>query len=257
VFEAVANWLLFRPTAHRKFWDRPPNARVQDVEWSVPGARVHAWWCPTEGWRPDQGALLYFHGNGGNLSHRGPGISRWQGELGTGVLIVDYPGYGRSTGRPTEAGCYAAADAAYAWLTGPKGIAPENVLLYGGSLGCAVAIDLAFRRPHRAMVLVSPFTSVTAMARHLYPLLPPLLVPNLFDSLAKIPRCPRPHFVAHGTADRLVPFAQGQRLFAAANEPKEFFPLEGYDHHHTPGPAFYARLRDFLARYAPLGGPRN
>jgi uncharacterized protein len=257
VFSALANWLVFRPTPHTKFWDNPPNARVQDVEWQIPGGRIHAWWCPTEPWDPSQGALLYFHGVGGNLSHRGPGITRWQQELGAAVLILDYPGYGRSTGRPTEAGCYAAADAAYDWLTGPQRVAGERVLLYGGSLGCAVAVDLAARRPHRAQVLVSPFTSVPEVARHLYPILPRRLVPNLFDNLTKIPRCRRPVFLAHGTADRLVPFSQAERLFAAANEPKELFPMKGYDHHHTPGPEFYARLREFLGRHAPLSLPPN
>jgi fermentation-respiration switch protein FrsA (DUF1100 family) len=249
---ALEDRFLFRPTPAAVDWCPPPNDRVQDVEWPLPaGPRVHAWWCPTEGWRPADGAVLYLHGNAGNVSHRGESATRWQQEFGVGVLLVDYPGYGRSTGRPTEAGCYAAADAGYDHLTNVLQVPAGRILLYGGSLGCAVAIDLAARRPHRAMVLVSAFTSVRDMARRLVPWVPRRWVRDRFDSLAKIGSCRRPVFIAHGTADRLVPFEQGQRLLAAAHEPKEFFPMPGYDHQHTPGPDFYDRLRRFLERTAP------
>ncbi len=250
---ALEDRFLFRPTRAAEEWCPPPNDRVQDVEWQLSsGPRVHAWWCPTEDWHPARGAVLYLHGNAGNVSHRGDSITRWQQEFGVGVLVVDYPGYGRSTGRPTEAGCCAAADAGHAWLAGEARVPAERILLYGGSLGCAVAIDLAARLPHRAIVLVSAFTSVRDMARRLVPWLPRRWVRDRFDNLAKIGSCRRPVFIAHGTADRLVPFEQGERLFAAANEPKEFFPMPGYDHQHTPGPDFYEALRRFLARSAPL-----
>ena len=252
MFPALENRFLFRPTRAADEWLPPPDPRVQDVTWQLPaGPRVHAWWCPTPDWTPSHGALLYFHGNGGNLSHRGDGITRWQQELGAAVLIVDYPGYGRSTGRPSEAGCYAAALAAHDWLTGTPRVPADRILLYGGSLGCAVAIDLATRLDQRAMVVVSPFTSLRDMAKRLFPLLPRRLVGNRFDNLAKIGHCRRPVFIAHGTADRLVPFAQGQRLFAAAKEPKQFFPMHGYDHVHTPGPEFYEQFRTFLRQTAP------
>jgi uncharacterized protein len=255
MFQFLVNRHVFYPTPATVEWLPPPNERVRDVEWDVPGARLHGWWCPTEHWQPAHGALLYLHGNAGNISYRGEGAVRWQQEMGQSVLLVDYPGYGRSTGRPTEKGCYAAAEAAYDWLVRTLHVAGERVLLYGGSLGGAVAVDLAARRPHRALVLVSTFTSVRDMARRVAPWLPSRwVVPNAFDNLGKIGRCRRPLFQAHGTADRLVPFAQAERLFAAANEPKEFLPMEGYDHQHTPGPEFYARLRRFLARTAPLDG---
>src|SRR5262249_15239623 len=155
-------------------WQEPPPAlRAEDVWLSLDGGvRVHAWWCPPEGWEPGQGAVLYCHGNAGNLSHRAESIRRWQERLNTGVLIFDYPGYGRSTGRPGEAGCRAAADAACDWLLRERGVAPANVLLHGGSLGGAVAADLATRRPYRALVLLGTFTSVADMARRLYPWLP-------------------------------------------------------------------------------------
>jgi fermentation-respiration switch protein FrsA (DUF1100 family) len=245
----LENKLLFHPIQASDEWLEPPSPRVQDVVLqSAAGDQIHAWWYPTAKWHPEQGAVLYCHGNAGNLSHRGEAIGRWQERLGQAVLIIDYPGYGWSSGKPSERGCYAAADAAYDWLTQTMKVPAESVILYGGSLGGAVAVDVASRRPHRAVVLVSTFTSIPDMAQKQYPWLPARwLVRNRFDNLEKISKCTKPIFVAHGTADSLIPFSQGERLFAAASEPKHFFPMQGYDHNHTPGPDFYVALRKFLA----------
>jgi fermentation-respiration switch protein FrsA (DUF1100 family) len=242
------NKMLFVPTAAGDDWVAPPNGRVQDIIMeSADGTRIHAWWCPTANWNPSQGAVLYCHGNAGNLSHRSASIARWQEQLGQAVLIFDYPGYGRSTGKPSEAGCYAAADAAYDWLVQSQKVPPEDILLYGGSLGGGVAVDVANRRPHRALILVSTFTSIPDMAQNRFPWLPARwLVRNRFESLAKIVTCRRPIFIAHGTADRTVPFTQGERLFAAALEPKRFLAMAGLDHNHTPIPEFYVAVRQFL-----------
>jgi fermentation-respiration switch protein FrsA (DUF1100 family) len=167
--------------------------------------------------------------------------------LGISVLIFDYPGYGRSDGTPTEAGCYAAADAAYHWLTQTMKVPPEQLLLYGGSLGGGVAVDLASRHPHRALILVKTFTSIPDVAQSVYPWLPARwLVHNRFDNLEKIGRCPRPLFVAHGTADRLIPFAHGQRLFEAAAEPKRFLRMAEIDHNDGLSGDFFPALRVFL-----------
>src|SRR5262249_14084824 len=152
VLRPLEDRFLFRPISSQSDWEAPPNPLVRDIEWPLrDGTRIHAWWCPTPDWEPEQGAALYFHGTGGNLSHRGQGIERGQQELGVAVLIPDYPGYGRSTGRPSERGCYATADVAYDWLLQTMRVPPERILLYGGSLGGAVAIDLAVRRWHRAL----------------------------------------------------------------------------------------------------------
>jgi fermentation-respiration switch protein FrsA (DUF1100 family) len=252
VLRSLVSYFVFRPVPHTQDWQPPPpSLAVEDL--TLTGADktpVHAWWSAPDDWQPARGALLYCHGNAGNLSHRGEGIKRWHDQLGVGVLIFDYPGYGRSGGVPTEAGCYAAADAGYDWLTDSRGLRPEAVMLYGGSLGGAVAIDVAARRQHRALVLVSPFSSMADMARRQFPWLPTRwLVRDQWDNLAKIRLCRRPVFIGHGTADRVVPFAQGERLFAAANEPKQFFAMPGYDHMHTPGPDFYHALRRFLAEH--------
>jgi fermentation-respiration switch protein FrsA (DUF1100 family) len=252
VLLALENSLVYHPVRASEDWLPPPNPLVRDVEFTTPdGTPIHAWWCPTERWEPGQGAALYCHGNAGNLSHRGQSIAAWQKDVGTAVLIFDYPGYGKSGGRPSEAGCYAAADAAYDWLTGVQGVAPQDVILQGGSLGGGVAVDVAGRRPHRALVLVSTFTAMPDVGQQLYPWLPVRwLMRNRFDSLSKIGGCRQPVLVAHGTADGLIPFSQGRRLFEAANEPKEFFAMEGCSHNeHDPN--FYGVVHRFLARHAP------
>ena len=158
--------------------------------------------------------------------------------------------YGKSAGAPTEAGCYAAGDAAYAWLTDTAKVPANRVILMGELLGSGVAVDLATRHDHRALVLMCPFTSLPAAAKTRFPVLPThTLMQNRFESLSKIGRCRRPLFVAHGTADGTVPVWQGEALFAAANEPKEFLRLEGHTHNDVGGAHFYRPLAAFLDRH--------
>jgi fermentation-respiration switch protein FrsA (DUF1100 family) len=250
VLRAFENRLVFHPVAADDDWDPPPSADCQDVDLrTADGTRLHAWWLPCEG---ASGAVLCCHGNAGNLSYMGPVLADLRRGLGESVLVVDYPGYGRSTGRPSEAGCYAAADAAYDWLTGTKQVAPERVVLYGESLGGGVVVDVASRRPHRALVLVSTFTSLPDVGRHHLPWLPVRwVIRTRFDSAAKIGRCHSPVFVAHGTADGLVPLAMGRRLFDAANEAKVFVPVDGAGHNDLPTSAFVEQLRQFLTAHPP------
>jgi alpha-beta hydrolase superfamily lysophospholipase len=187
VLHALENWFLYRPASHSRCWLEPPPAlRVEDVELTTRnGVRIHAWWTAPEGWRPSRGAMLYCHGNAGNVSARGEHLADWQARTGAAALIFDYPGYGRSGGRPSEAGCYAAADAAHDWLSAAGRVPAERVLILGRSLGAAVAVDLARRRPHRALVLYSPFTSFPDLAQEKCRWLPARrLVRNRFDSLA-------------------------------------------------------------------------
>lgn len=249
VLLALESRFVYHPVTAQQDWQPPPaSIRAADVELqTADGTMIHAWWCPTENWQPAQGAVLFSHGNAGNLSHRAESVRRWQEFMGLAVLIFDYPGYGKSGGKPSETGCHASARAAYDWLVNDRKIPPERVVLLGGSLGGAMAVELATQFPHRALVLVSTFTSVPDMAQKTLPWLPARwLVRHRFDNLAKIGQCRAPVFIAHGTADQLVPFSQGERLYTSAPEPKCFLPMEGYDHHHSPGPEFYEKLRTFL-----------
>jgi len=249
----LENKLIFRPVLASEDWESPPNALVQDVELRIAdGTRIHGWWCPVPGWRPEQGALLYCHGNAGNLSWRAQAIAHWQKEMNQSIFIFDYPGFGRSEGRPSEAACYAAGDAAYDWLVQSQHVSPDRLLLYGKSLDGGVAVDLASRRPHEALILVKTFTSMPDEAQNVCPLMPARwLIRTQFDNLAKIKKCLRPVFVAHGTADSLIPFVFGQRLFEAANSPKRFCSMAGVDHNDPLVPDFFESLRTFLADKIP------
>jgi fermentation-respiration switch protein FrsA (DUF1100 family) len=214
---------------------------------SADGTPLHAWWAAPPGWRPTQGAVLVCHGNGGNLSHRGAIFAPWLEQMNQALLVFDYPGFGRSGGSPSESGCYAAGDAAYDWLTQTQHVPASRLVLYGGSLGGGIATDLAARRPCRALLLVCAFTSFPDMAQKEIPWMPGRwLVHNGFDNLRKIAACSVPVFIAHSPDDHLIPFSQGQRLFAAAPGPKKFFPMPGKPHNDQPAKDVYPALRKFL-----------
>jgi fermentation-respiration switch protein FrsA (DUF1100 family) len=193
--------------------------------------------------------VLLAHGNAGNLSHRLDRTIFLQSRLGADVLLFDYRGYGRSEGRPDEEGTYRDARAAHRWLTEVRGVTPDRLVLFGESLGSAVALELALARPCRALVLESPFTSVPDMAAVVLPFLPRSFVRTQYDNLGKIGRLRVPLLVLHGDGDEVVPFAQGRRLFEAAPEPKRFFSIPGAGHNDTyivGGDAYWRTVADFV-----------
>lgn len=191
-------------------------------------------------------------GNGGNLSGRGSSMVWIVDKLDTSVLIFDYPGYGKSEGKPNEAACYDAAEAALRWLNDEKRMPSERVILYGESLGGGVATEIASRHKCKALVLVRTFTSLPATAKCHYPWLPcNWLMSNRFDSISKLPAIHCPVFVTSATADHIVPFQQGEALFREANEPKQFFRDEGADHNDALPDEFWTKLRAFLNSQSP------
>ncbi|MGD1157576.1 MAG: alpha/beta hydrolase [Terriglobia bacterium] len=193
--------------------------------------------------------LLWFHGNAENIGY---GLARMKvlSQIGVNILAVDYRGYGKSEGKPDEAGVYRDADAAYDYLVKQRHIRAEDIFIYGNSLGGAVALDLAARRPCGGLIVQSSFTSARAMARRMFRV--PLLeyVPKTrFDSLQKIRDVHAPILIAHGTRDEVVPFEMGRRLFAAASEPKRFYPIEGAGHNdviEVGGDAYLQQLKTFV-----------
>jgi fermentation-respiration switch protein FrsA (DUF1100 family) len=248
VLLALENRFVYHPLPAARAWKEPPDPAVQDLFLDLPtGERIHAWWWP----RPDTTrAIIYCHGNAGNLSHRGGGLGRWADTLEGSILIFDYPGFGRSTGSPTEASCYAAGEAAWAWLNTEQKIPADEIVLIGASLGGAVATDLAQKHGCRALVLIKAFTSIPDMASSWFPWLPArYFVRQQFDNLSKLPSIHVPVFITHGMADRTIPFSHGERLFAAANEPKEFIPLPGNDHDDRLPDELFARLRQFVTEH--------
>ena len=251
VFWFLERRLVFRPTSAAEVWQKPEDSRSRDVSFvASDGNTISARWIPPE--TPHHGAVLVAHGNGGNLTYRGKFAAELRKTLGAGVLLFDYPGYGKSTGHPTEEGCYASGDAAFKWLTDEQKIAPNRIVLCGESLGGGTAVELATRHEHRALVLVFTFTSLPDAAKYRFPFLPVhTAMRTRFDNLSKIGRCTRPVFITHGTKDGTVPFSHSERLFDAANEPKQFVPVNGAGHDGAVADVYVPALADFLAKHAP------
>lgn len=251
----LENFLLYHP--HREIDRTPGNYGVdyEDVHLETQdGARVHGWYvAPKEA---DGPVLLWAHGNAGNLSHRAENIAFIQKELGAGVFLFDYRGYGRSEGRPSEEGLYADGRAAYAWLAGR--VPHARVFLFGRSIGAAVVVRLAAEgRPARGLILESPFENTIAMGKKLFPFLPVgWFISQKFDNASMIPEVKMPLLILHGDRDGIVPHAQGRRLYEAARAShKRFFTIRGAGHNDTylaGGAAYWDAWRDFLR--SPEGG---
>jgi fermentation-respiration switch protein FrsA (DUF1100 family) len=185
---------------------------------------LHGWYVPTVDARA---TVLFFHGNAGNISHRLTSLSQMN-SLGLNVLIFDYRGYGKSSGKPSEEGLYRDASAAWHYLVEQQGATRENTLLFGRSLGAGVATRLALEIEPAGVVIESAFTSVPDMAADLYPLLPVrLLSRNHFDNLKHIPDMSSALLVMHSKKDEIIPYHHGEKLYAAAVGPKQFFQLQG------------------------------
>jgi uncharacterized protein len=189
------------------------------------GEKVIAWHIPPKGERP---VVLYFQGNGGGLSLRA-GRFRALTADGTGLIALNYRGYGGSTGSPTEDGLLADAEAVYAFAA--SRYPAERIALWGESLGSGVAVALASSHKVARLALEAPFTSAADVGARVYWFLPVgLLMKDQFRSDLRIPKVSVPVLIVHGTGDTVVPFALGQRLFSLANEPKRFVRVEGGGH---------------------------
>lgn len=183
--------------------------------------------------RPAQApALLWFYGNGESIGSIWPVLRDFQ-PPGAALLVLDYPGYGASDGRTTEAGLYEAADAAYTLLRARPEVDPERIFVYGRSLGSAVASYTAAHHAVAGLVLESPFTNAGDMAAAHYRLLPRSIVRLRLDNLANVARVRKPTLIFHGTRDRLVPPEMGRRVAAAAAGPVELVLIEGAGHNET------------------------
>lgn len=188
------------------------------------GEELAAWWVPHE---RAAGVVLIFHGNAGNISHRLDYLTMLH-RLGYASLIVDYRGYGQSTGSPSEEGTYRDAEAAWDWLTKNRGVSPGDIVLLGESLGGAVAVWLAARVTPRALVVASTFTSVPDLGSQVYPFLPVRLISRLsYNTRETIAAVKAPILIAHSRDDDIIPFAHGKALYDAAREPKQFLEMRG------------------------------
>ncbi len=214
------------------------------------GVRLHGWFVPGAS---DGPVLLFLHGNAGNISHRLDSLRIFH-RLGLNVLIIDYRGYGQSEGRPSEQGLYRDGRAAADWLRQAHGVEPEELILFGRSLGAAVASHTAAELGAGALILESAFTSVPDVAAELYPIFPVRRLARLrYDTQAAVQRVSAPVLVVHSRDDEIIPFAHGQRLYEAAPEPRAFLELEGghNDGFLRSGERYTDGLEQFLDRYGP------
>lgn len=219
--------IVFKPSRAMVVTPARHGLAFEDV-WltAADGTRVHAWYVAGA---PGGREVLLLHGNGGNISHYLRTVLALHRQ-GHGVLALDYRGYGRSEGRPSEAGAYQDAAAAFDYLVETRRAPPGTIVVYGRSLGGAVATWLAAHRAPGALVLESTFTRLTDIGRERYPWLPvTLLSRNRFDSLAQIGRVRCPILVSHGRDDTVVPARFGRALAAAAGPRARFLSLPG-DH---------------------------
>lgn len=226
----------------------PPGDRV-DLTLRDGTALAGLYLAPPPGSRHAAG-LLWFYGNGENIGALWPVIREFRPPEAA-LLVVDYPGYGASSGATTEAGLYETAAAAYDALAAKPGVDRGRIVVYGRSLGTAPATWLAGERAVAGLVLESPFTNAREMARQRYALFPRFIVRLRLDNLGNISRVHAPILILQGTADLLVPPEMGRRLAAAAPEPVELMAIEGAGHNETydvGGNAYRDRLWSFVRR---------
>lgn len=188
------------------------------------GIRLNAWYLPAE---QPLGTLLFFHGNAGNISHRLDSLKIFH-ELRLNTLIFDYRGYGQSEGKPTEEGTFLDAEAAWRYLREQRHLETQDIIIFGRSLGAAIAAHLASRHKAKALILESAFTSVPDVAATIYPFLPVRWLARFrYNTREYLQNQAAPVLVIHSRDDEIIPFAHGQALFAGAPSPKQFLELRG------------------------------
>ncbi len=245
--------LVFFPTAEISQTPAAVGLAYEEVFFSTgDGLRLHGWFVPGSG----DVTWVWFHGNGGNISHRVEELDSLRRKLEINQFIFDYRGYGRSEGTPSEEGTYQDARAVLAYLHSRPDVAAGKIVYFGRSLGAAVAVELATSYPPLGLVLVAAFTSVEDMAQLMFPYLPVrFMVKGHYDSLRRIRQVRSPLLVMHGNLDTTVPLSQGEKLFRAANAPKRFHLLTGVGHNDTyrAGQGYWETLDEFLAYLSVTG----
>jgi fermentation-respiration switch protein FrsA (DUF1100 family) len=255
---AMQSRLVHQPgVAGRELTATPADIRLpfEDVTLTTAdGVCLHGWYLPAP--RGPHRTLLFFHGNAGNISHRLETLEIFH-ELGLATLIVDYRGYGRSEGQPSEAGLYRDAEAAWEYLVEYRDVPPQRLIAFGRSLGAAVAAYLAMERPVGGLILESAFTSVPDLAADLYPIFPVRMLTHIqYPTDERVEQVDAPVLVVHSRDDEIIPFHHGKAIYDAAPEPKQFLQLRG---DHNTGfiqsrLEYKAGLVEWLARLPGEGG---
>jgi hypothetical protein len=260
---AFQDQLLFQPSSRLLATPGDAGMAFETVRLDTEdGETLHGWWIPASDvsreTSPGASAthtLLFFHGNAGNISGRLESVQQFH-RLGLNVLIVDYRGYGQSTGTPSEQGIYNDAEACWRHLTETRGIAPEDIVVFGRSMGGGAATWLATQHRPGVVILESVFTNVPDVGAHHYSFLPVrALATNQFDNESRVAEIDAPKLHIHSREDRVVPFKLGRRVYDAATEPKRFLEIEGG---HNDGflvseDAYLETIDAFLAEHLDSG----
>ncbi|MCF7917052.1 MAG: alpha/beta hydrolase [Candidatus Omnitrophica bacterium] len=200
------------------------NLSFQDIYFKTEdGIKLNGWFVPNKN---AYFTLLFFHGNGGNISHRLHKISQLQ-KLGLNIFLIDYRGYGRSQGKPSVSGVYKDAQASLDYLIKEKNIKPDNIILYGESLGTNLAIELAASNKVGGLILEGAFSSGLDMAKTIYPFIPRIFLPDIFRSSEQIVKVEEPKLFIHSQVDEIVPISLARKLYQLAPEPKQFLEIIG------------------------------
>lgn len=240
--------LIYFPTSEIVATPDQIGLSYKSVSFKAPdGIRLSGWFIPAESPR---GVVIFCHGNAGNISHRLESIDIFHG-LRLSTFIFDYRGYGASEGTPSEEGSYLDAKGAWNYLIEHEGLDPFDIILFGRSLGGAVASCLAREHRPKALIIESAFTSASDLAGELYLFLPTkLLCRYKYDTLAAIREVQCPVLIVHSQEDRIVPFRHARKLFDAANDPKVFLEISGSHNEGfiTSGSVYLNGLKSFLDR---------
>ena len=227
----------------------PRGLPVEDV-WltSSDGTRLHAWWIPNE---KAKFTFLAFHGNAGNIADRAT-VYEFLRDTPASIFALEYRGYGRSEGKPSEAGFYRDAEVAFVYLVNIRGKDPKTIVSFGQSLGTAVAAHLAAQHEVAGVVLEAPFLSAARVARRIFWFLPgtSLLVHSQFDTEEKLKGISAPILIVHCNQDPVLPFRLGLEVYDAARPPKDFLKINGYCHEEASVIApteYHAALQKFLS----------
>lgn len=228
LFEAHFIFFPNEPSRLNGVWN-PPGLGAEDT-WvtAADGVKLHAWWIPR---KDAHFTFLAFHGNASNIANRAD-IYRFIADTPANVLAVEYRGYGRSNGRPSEAGLYSDAMVGYQFLVGEKGIRPERIISFGQSFGTAVATNLAAKTKVGGLLLEAPFPSASVVTRRVFWFLPglSLFVTGQFNTAREIRNVNAPVMIVHCKQDPVIPFDMGQAVFRNARSPKTFVEIDSQCH---------------------------
>ena len=245
-------FLYFPEPLAEQDWKAVSGLPLEDVELkTTDGFSLHGWWIPAG--PGDAPVLVWCHGNAGNISNRLEHLAPLV-KAGVSVMIFDYRGYGRSTGVPSETGLYVDGEAALTHVLRDRGVSPNKVVVFGQSLGSAVAAQLANHHADLAgLILETPFPSIVEAAHALYGKQVPVeaLLNARYDVRRRLAAVHMPVLVIHGDHDSILPLPLGRAVFDAANDPKEWLLIPGADHNNTfivGGNAYFQTLLEFIHR---------